>query len=123
MRLPPSFTRRFCARVFPIVVLSGFVVPLSLGQGAAATQQLMASQSALNFGNVQLGQNETQPIVLKNIGSTKVTVTTMKVLGNEFSASNISVPFTVAAGQSVSLNVTFSPTVSGWSGGWARFHK
>ncbi len=121
MRPPQSFTRRFCARVFSIVVFSGSAVLLSLGQGAAAAQQLMASPSTLNYGNVQLGHNETQLIVLKNNGSTKVTVSTMKVLGNEFTASNISVPFTVAAGQSVSVNLTFTPSVSGWSGGSVDF--
>jgi hypothetical protein len=120
MRLPPPFTGRF-ARVVSIVIFSGFAVLFSWGQAATAAQQLIASPSALNFGNVQLGQTETQFIVLKNSGSTKVTVTTMKVLGNVFSASNISVPFTVAAGQSVSLNVTFSPTAPGWSGGWVDF--
>lgn len=121
MRPPQSFTRRFCARVFSIVVFSGSAVLLSLGQGAAAAQQLTASPSTLNYGNVQLGHNETQLIVLKNNGSTKVTVSTMKVLGNEFTASNISVPFTVAAGQSVSVNLTFTPSVSGWSGGSVDF--
>ena len=120
MRLPLSFTHPISIRVFSIVTFIMIATLLSLCQAAAA-QQLSSWPSALNFGNVQLGQNETQLVVLKNNGSTNVTVTAIKVLGNEFSASNISVPFTVAAGRSVSLNVKFSPTVSGWSGGWADF--
>lgn len=120
MRRPPSFTHSKFVRVCSIITFIVIAKLLPLGQ-AAGTQQLISSPSALNFGNVQLGHNETQLIVLKNNGSTKVTVTTMKVLGSEFSASNVSLPFSVAAGQSVSLNVTFTPTVSGWSGGWVDF--
>ena len=114
----PSFS--FFIRIFSALTVVLIATALPWGQ-AAATQQLIASPSALNFGNVQLGQNETQLIVLKNNGSTTVNVTTMMVLGSEFSASNVSLPFSVAAGQSVSLNATFTPTVSGWSGGWFVF--
>lgn len=120
MRLPPSFTHPISIRVLSIVTFIMIAKLLPLCQ-AAATQQLISSPSALNFGNVQVGHNETQLIVLKNNGSTNVTVTMMKVLGAEFSASNISLPLNVAAGQSVPLNVTFAPTVSGWSGGWVDF--
>ena len=120
MRLPQSFTHPLFIRIFSALTVVLIATALPWGQ-AAATQQLIASPSALNFGNVQLGQNETQLIVLKNNGSTTVNVTTMMVLGSEFSASNVSLPFSVAAGQSVSLNATFTPTVSGWSGGWFVF--
>lgn len=120
MRLPPPFAHPIFVRVFSIVTFVLMATLLSLCQ-VAATQQLIALPSALNFGSIQLGHNETQLIVLKNNGSTKVTVTTMKVLGGEFKASNVTVPFSVAAGQSASLNVTFTPTVSGWIGGWVDF--
>ncbi|HEX4785999.1 MAG TPA: choice-of-anchor D domain-containing protein [Candidatus Sulfotelmatobacter sp.] len=120
MRLPQSFTHPFCSCFLSVTIFGAFAMLLPLCPQAAA-QQLTASPSSVAFGNVPLGQNETQLIVLRNNGSTSVKVSTMKVLGSEYTASNVSLPFSVPAGQSVSLNVTFTPTVTGWTGGWVDF--
>jgi hypothetical protein len=87
----------------------------------AATPQLTCKLSGLRFGNVLIGQNETEVVVLTNGGQTSVTVSAMKVSNAEFSASQLRLPLSLSAGQSVPINVTFSPTVTGWTGGWVIF--
>jgi len=110
MRLPQSIP--FSIRAFPII--SAMVVTAMLSVGAAA-QQLTCSPYALYFGSVVIGQSETEVVVLMNGGPTSVTVSGMKTSGSEFSASGLSLPVTLASGQSVALRVTFSPTSVGWT--------
>jgi hypothetical protein len=75
----------------------------------------------MRFGVVSIGQPETQVVVLTNSGTTSVTVTASKMTGSEFSLSNLSLPLTLAAGQSTSANLTFSPTTTGYTSGSSTF--
>src|ERR1035438_3389800 len=121
MRLPQSLTRHFSIRVFFFIItvtVSAVMMPLSAG---ATAKQLTGAPSALSFGNVVVGHPETEVLVLTNGGQTSITVSAMKLSGTEFSASGLRFPLTVPAGQSATLNVTFSPTRTGWTGGWMFF--
>ena len=120
MRLPQSSARPLSTRVFSsiTVILFATMLPLCV---RAATPQLTCKLSGLRFGNVLIGQNETEVVVLTNGGQTSVTVSAMKVSNAEFSASQLRLPLSLSAGQSVPINVTFSPTVTGWTGGWVIF--
>ena len=120
MRLPQSITRPLSTRVFSIITVTLFATMLPLCV-RAATPQLTCKLSGLRFGNVLIGQNETEVVVLTNGGQTSVTVSAMKVSNAEFSASQLRLPLSLSAGQSVPINVTFSPTVTGWTGGWVIF--
>lgn len=116
MRLPQSISQSFSTRVFIILIISValFALPASAG---ASKQQLTCAPCSLRFGTVPIGQTETEIVVLTNGGSTSVTVSAASLAGTGFSLSNVSLPLVIAAGQSVSLNVTFSPTATGWTGG------
>jgi hypothetical protein len=121
MRLPQSLTRHFSIRVFFFIItvtVSAVMMPLSAG---ATAKQLTGAPSALSFGNVVVGHPETEVLVLTNGGQTSITVSAMKLSGTEFSASGLRFPLTLPAGQSATLNVTFSPTKTGWTGGWIFF--
>jgi hypothetical protein len=120
MRLPQSLPKPFSTRVFFTITITIFVTMLNLC-ASAATQQLTCTPSVLRFGGLPLGQTQTQVVVLTNGGQTSVTVSAFTLSGTEFSLSNLSLPLTLAAGQSVSLNVTFSPTVAGWVPGVGTF--
>ena len=120
MRLPQSLTRHFSLRVFFFITVTVSAVMMPLSAGATA-KQLTGAPSALGFGNVAVGQPETEVLVLTNGGQTSITVSAMKISAPEFSASGLSLPLTLPAGQSVTLNVTFSPTGTGWTGGWIVF--
>ena len=121
MRLPLSHARPFSIRAFFFILtvtVSAVMMPLSAG---ATAKQLTGAPSALSFGNVIVGHPETEVLVLRNGGQTSITVSAMKLSATEFRASGLSLPLTLHAGQSAALNVTFSPTRTGWRGGWIFF--
>ncbi len=89
---------------------SPLAIPLS-GQGG--TVQLSVSPASISFGNVKVGANGSQTVTLTNTGTSSVTVTQGTATGAGFSVSGLSVPLTLAAGQSLSFNVTFAPTQAG----------
>jgi len=87
-----------------------------LGTGTAPGT-LGSSPSSLSFGSVTVGSNQSLSVKLTNNGGSSVTISQTGATGTGFSVSGISVPVTLAAGQSVSFNVIFTPTSSGSSSG------
>jgi hypothetical protein len=121
MRLPHSIAQPLSTRVLFAMIVALYATVFSFG-AQTNTPQLTFSPSVLYFGMVPLGQTQSQLITLTNSGQTSVTVSAMSLLrGAEFSLPQLSVPLTLAAGQSIDLNVTFAPTVTGWVGGNAAF--
>ena len=114
MRLPQSssapFSLRFASNSILLTLALAIVPPLSARQ---ATSTLVASPADSRFGEVVIGQSETQEFVLSNTGDTSATVSAISVSNSEFSVSGVSLPVTVGAGQSVTLKVTFSPQDAG----------
>jgi hypothetical protein len=74
---------------------------------------LAATPTSVSFGSAAVGSTSSQSVVLSNTGSASVTVSAATVTGAGFSASGLSFPLTLAAGQSASLAVTFAPTGAG----------
>jgi hypothetical protein len=121
MRLPHSIAQPLSTRVLFAMIVALYATVFSFG-AQTTTRQLTFSPSVLYFGAVPVGQTETQLITLTNSGQTSVTVSAMSLLhGAEFSFPQLSLPLTLAAGQSIDLNVAFSPTANGWVGGNATF--
>ncbi len=83
------------------------------GSGVVATFLLSASPTSLSFGNILLGSSSTQTVTLTNSGNSSVTISQVNVSGAGFSASGLTLPLTLAAGQGTSLSVLFAPTVAG----------
>jgi hypothetical protein len=73
--------------------------------------------ASLNFGSVQVGNNQVLPETLTNSGGSSVTVTQVSPTGTGFSVTGLSLPLTLAAGQSQGFNVTFTPTSAGSTNG------
>jgi hypothetical protein len=80
----------------------------------AATPQLTCSPAELRFGGVPVGQSEAQTVVFINNGQTGVTLSGIAVSGSEFKVTGLSLPVTLAAGQSVAATVAFAPTATEW---------
>jgi Abnormal spindle-like microcephaly-assoc'd, ASPM-SPD-2-Hydin len=120
MRLPQSISQPFSIRVISLVTITLLAAMLPVYAGAA-TQQLTCTPSRMRFGAVPVGQTETQIVVLTNSGTTSVTVTANTMTESEFTLSNLSLPLTLAAGQSISVNLTFSPTTTGYTSGGSSF--
>src|SRR5205085_4440042 len=90
---------------------------IALSGTGAGPGQLSASPTSLSFGNVQIGSSSAKSESLTNSGGTAVTITQASVSGAGYSVSGLTLPTTLAAGQSVAFTVTFSPTAAGASNG------
>jgi Abnormal spindle-like microcephaly-assoc'd, ASPM-SPD-2-Hydin len=87
--------------------------PASQGTQTDPVGALTASPTAITFGNVQTGTNQSQTDVLTNTGGSNLNITQATVTGTGFSTTGLNVPLALAAGQSVSFSVVFSPTAAG----------
>jgi ASPM-SPD-2-Hydin domain-containing protein/HYDIN/CFA65/VesB family protein len=88
----------------------------------ASTQQtaagnLSVTPPSVNFSNVQPGVSQSQAATLTNSGGASVTITQAPVTGTGFSASGLSLPLTLAAGQSANFNVVFNAKLASSASG------
>jgi hypothetical protein len=91
---------------------NGSVTVALQGAGLGAGQ-LSASPTSLSFGSLPLGKNQTLPVTLTNVGNSSATISQATVTGAGFSVSGLSLPLTLAVGQSTNFNVVFAPQASG----------
>jgi hypothetical protein len=91
---------------------SNSTLNIALSGTGAAQGQLSVSPGTLNFGNVVIGVGLPLPGSLTATGAS-VTVTSGGSDSSEFVLSGITFPKTIAAGQSASFTVTFTPNASG----------
>src|SRR3989475_87362 len=83
------------------------------GTGVTSTFLLTASPTSLSFGNVTVGSNSApQTVTLTNSGNSSVSISQINVSGSGFSASGLTAPLTLAAGQTASLSVVFPSTTA-----------
>jgi hypothetical protein len=73
---------------------------------------LSISPATLNFGSVQVGTTAKESPSLSATGGS-VTVTSASISNGQFAIPGATFPMTIPSGQSVSLNVTYTPTSSG----------
>ena len=100
---------------------SPVTMPLT-GTGTVLTGALSLTPGSLNFGDILVGTADTQVVTLTNTGNADVTITDSILTGGiGFSTSQLSLPLTLAAGQSISFSVTFSPSAAGFVTGSVSF--
>ncbi len=87
-----------------------------MGTGASS-DPVTASPSTVSFGAVPMGTSSSVPVVLTNGRSWKVTISALQTTGSPFSTSGPTFPLTLSAGQSVTVNVIFTPQLAGAAGG------
>ena len=90
---------------------------LKLGGIGMTSDPITASPKSISFGPVAVGTSSTKSVVLTNIRSWGKTISALQTAGSEFSVSGPSLPLTLNRGQSVTLNVTFTPQAAGLVGG------
>jgi hypothetical protein len=84
------------------------------GTGVTSTFLLTASPTSLSFGNVTVGSNSApQTVTLTNSGNSSVSISQINVSGSGFSASGLTAPLTLAAGQTANFSVVFASTTAG----------
>jgi len=90
---------------------SSLSLPVS-GAGLAAGS-LSANPSVVNFSNVVVGSHQNISETLTNSSGSSVTITQALAGGAGFSVSGLSLPITLAGGQSTTFNVVFTPQSAG----------
>jgi hypothetical protein len=83
---------------------------LPLSGAGLAVGTLGALPASVSFGTVQVGSNQAQTLSLTNGSSSSITINQAVASGNGFTVSGISLPLTLAAGQSTSFSATFTPS-------------
>lgn len=73
---------------------------------------ITATPSSLTFGSSALNTTATQTVKIANTGTASATITQDSVTGTGFS-TGLTTPLTLAAGQSVSATIVFTPITSG----------
>jgi hypothetical protein len=78
--------------------------------GTGVTQGTLGSNpTSLSFGSVTVGSNQSLSGTVTNTGGSSVTISQVSISGTGFSLSGITTPLTLAAGQSTTLTVTYTP--------------
>lgn len=108
MKLPQS--NRLSLSVLALIA----IFLLAAIPSMARQQTLLPSLSNVRFGKVAVGTSESQVLNVTNPGATGVTVSSVSVTGSEFSVSGVQLPVSIGAGQTISLSVTFTPSINGW---------
>jgi len=79
--------------------------------------QLTVTPASISFGNVRVGNNQSQPATMSNSGISTLTVTQAAATGTGFRVSGLNLPFDLAAGQSQSFTVIYTPQSANTSTG------
>jgi hypothetical protein len=74
---------------------------------------LALSSSSLDFGNVVVGSSSTLTITATNTEASAITVSSIASTAAEFSVNRPILPLTIAAGQSTTLSLAFTPNATG----------
>lgn len=122
MRPPQSLTRSRSYRSFTvtmssIAVLLSLIAPKARADAAALTNW----PASLRFGQVPIGQTETQLVSLTNYSPNSVSISAIGSSSSEFSVAPMSMPIVLSSGQSIDVSVVFAPTSTAWMAGKISF--
>lgn len=104
------------------LLLATTAVSCGVGSATQASQavNLMLDAASLDFGSVAVGSSKSDSITLTNSaasGGPSIAVSQITITGTGFSGSIPNLPLVLAAGQSATLNLKFSPTRAGSASG------
>ena len=83
------------------------------GTGISQVLQLSASPTSLSFGSLNTGASSIESVTIANTGNAAVSISQVTASGNGFTTAAMSLPLSLAAGQSTSISVIFDPTTTG----------
>jgi nitrogen fixation protein FixH len=75
--------------------------------------ELTVAPTSVSFGIVEVGNNQSKPATMTNSGGSSLTVSKVTSSGAGFSVSGVSLPLTLASGQSQGFTVVFTPASAG----------
>lgn len=80
---------------------------------AAGTPALTLSSTVVNFGSVAVGSQGSNSVTLTSSGTAAVVLQSVAVSGTGFSVGQLHLPLTLAAGQQITLPLSFAPASAG----------
>jgi len=83
------------------------------GTGIAQKMTLSANPASLSFGSLTTGTSASQNVMVTNTGNSTVAISQIVASGTGFSTGSVSLPVSLAAGQSASFSITFAPVSAG----------
>ncbi|HEY6181176.1 MAG TPA: choice-of-anchor D domain-containing protein [Terriglobales bacterium] len=115
LKFVPKTTGNFTG-TFSVFASNAPTVSVALSGTATSTTStgntLTVSPASFSFGNVTVGSTSAQTATFK-AGSSAVTISAASTTNPEFTLTNLTLPKTLAAGQSISVGVNFKPGASG----------
>jgi hypothetical protein len=94
-------------------ILSGCAGIVSGSKATTGVAAFQVSPASVNFGKVGVGKQTTQTIALTNTGSMPVSITQATISNPAFSLTGVTLPMTVATGQSGNVTVAVTPPTAG----------
>jgi hypothetical protein len=79
----------------------------------APAPAIQVNPTSISFGNVVVGTNLSQSLIISNPGTATLSITQITVTGATFSASGYTLPLSINAGQQTTITVAFLPTAVG----------
>ncbi len=107
------FVKIVAMRYFPLVLVAGLFCWLSPAQA----QQIHCNPCSHAFGKVQIGGSGSFTIQLSNTGKRTLSINSKAVQGRAFSFASFALPVKLQPGANVTLKVTFTPTIKGYTEG------
>jgi hypothetical protein len=101
------------AVVIALLMIGAVIEPLQSTASPSGKALLSGSTSSLSFGNIAVGSKSTLPFVITNKGRKSVTISQASTTGSGFSVGGLTLPLTLAAGQSTSFSISFAPSTTG----------
>ncbi len=86
---------------------------VSAGNTAPPVGTLSFANGSISFGNVVAGRSKTLTVTATNTGSGAVNISSAAISTKYFSLTSPSLPASIAAGQSTTVSLTFSPNAAG----------
>lgn len=114
-----SFTPQSAGKPTGTVTLASAAGALQIGVSGTAVSPgaLSLNPPSLSFGNVVLGQSQTQSVTVTNSGDSPVTLSQASVSSASFSLNGLSLPLNLNPGQSQNFTVLFTPQSTGNASG------
>ena len=85
--------------------------------GGTSSLAIEVSPSTVNFGSVTVGQNASQTLTITNTGVKSLTISGISVAGSGFAMKAVTLPMSLAAGESATVTTTFTASASGPASG------
>src|ERR1041385_3039112 len=110
----------------PLSWVAALILLLGAVEGFAASRLsagLAVNPTGINFGSISVGTSLLQNVVMLNVGTASVTISSATMSGPGFQVTGLTLPMTLAPGQSSAFQVTFMPSSAGSVTGYVYLRK